>query len=119
LRNNATELVDELARGASKREGLARELDGTRAMLMDQQREQDGLMADGSLLSNLFFILKAGTSMVQHLRMHVHCHFQFLHSTHTFFTADHQKLIYLFRKRPLLHGWCLPYNMPPSVVEGK
>jgi hypothetical protein len=45
-------LVDELARVASKQEGLAGELDGARAMLVDLKREQDGLAAEGSSLRN-------------------------------------------------------------------
>jgi hypothetical protein len=50
LQNNATELEDKLSRIAG-RPGWGAELDGTRAMLADHKREQDGLV-------------KAGTSMV-------------------------------------------------------
>jgi hypothetical protein len=37
-------LVDELARVASKQEGLTGELNGARVALADLEREQDGLM---------------------------------------------------------------------------
>jgi hypothetical protein len=43
--NDVNWLVDELARVASKWEGLAGELNGARAMLADLKREQDGLVA--------------------------------------------------------------------------
>ncbi len=43
--NDVDWLVDELARVATEQEGLARELNGARAMLADLKREQDGLVA--------------------------------------------------------------------------
>jgi DNA-binding XRE family transcriptional regulator len=50
LQNVVGRLVNERARVESKREGLAGELDGTRATMADIERERDGLAEEGSLL---------------------------------------------------------------------
>ena len=50
LQNAVGRLVNEQARVESEREGLAGELDGTRATMADIERERDGLAEEGSLL---------------------------------------------------------------------
>ncbi len=50
--NDADWLINELATVESEQEGLAEELNGARATLVNLEREQDGLAAERSLLRN-------------------------------------------------------------------
>ncbi len=50
--SDADQLVNKLARVTSEWEGLAGELEGARAMLVNFERAQDGLVAEGLPLRN-------------------------------------------------------------------